>query len=460
MKRRSSILSGFSRYIVGLSFLLSLVVVNGCTPPNGGGNDPTPISTPNPLDLDTDGIPDDLEAAGATYLGMPLYDWGARPGQTDLFIEIDYMDSTSGGQYPVNEGVIPHILALEKVVDVFSQRGIALHFDVGDLYDQSGDGQLNPQLFDLGGGQEIPYQAQISLDNYAPTYRQQNMESNKQSLFYYVLFGVNHATENVLGQGYLHYPEAIITLAQFTLDGQNVGLTTDSPDETSLLVNMQASTLMHELGHNLGLNHGGSPSDGNNFKPNYLSTMNYMYTFLGIPEVGTLDEATPYYLWSRTEDNTPPFRDGICTGSQFPDTLSDLAHSPFTDHFVIDFSDGVNDPIDENDVLEPFGIGTGSGVSVDFDCDGVIESNVAIDVNKDADIPGLSTLTDHNDWSNLYFYFAANASFLSGQLSIDQSTVPEPGIVHEPPVPDRVLDKIRKRREELKELLETKIPAR
>jgi len=39
----------------------------------------------------------------------------------------------------------------------------------------------------------------------------------------------------------------------------------------------QASTFMHELGHNLGLHHGGK--DDINFKPNYLSIMNYMFQF-------------------------------------------------------------------------------------------------------------------------------------------------------------------------------------
>ena len=52
-------------------------------------------------------------------------------------------------------------------------------------------------------------------------------------------------------------------------------------------------TFMHELGHNLGLHHGGgfgpepcnppSCEDGPNYKPNYLSVMNYEYQFAGIP---------------------------------------------------------------------------------------------------------------------------------------------------------------------------------
>ncbi|MDZ7813345.1 MAG: M66 family metalloprotease [Ideonella sp.] len=41
----------------------------------------------------------------------------------------------------------------------------------------------------------------------------------------------------------------------------------------------QAGIFMHELGHNLGLTHGGAISVGSpqNDKPNYLSVMNYKF---------------------------------------------------------------------------------------------------------------------------------------------------------------------------------------
>lgn len=43
----------------------------------------------------------------------------------------------------------------------------------------------------------------------------------------------------------------------------------------------QAGTFMHELGHNLGLRHGGG--DNTHRKPNYLSIMNYSFQFRGVP---------------------------------------------------------------------------------------------------------------------------------------------------------------------------------
>jgi hypothetical protein len=60
-------------------------------------------------------------------------------------------------------------------------------------------------------------------------------------------------------------------------------------------------TFMHELGHNLGLHHGGGfTADGTaedlpNYKPNYLSVMNYNYQLVGIPMANacTLDPDCP-----------------------------------------------------------------------------------------------------------------------------------------------------------------------
>jgi hypothetical protein len=46
----------------------------------------------------------------------------------------------------------------------------------------------------------------------------------------------------------------------------------------------QAGTLMHELGHNLGLRHGGC--DDTNLKPEYASVMNYEYQMEGVTRGG------------------------------------------------------------------------------------------------------------------------------------------------------------------------------
>jgi hypothetical protein len=72
--------------------------------------------------------------------------------------------------------------------------------------------------------------------------------------------------------------DLIVSLANFVNEVGN------PPDRFNI-----GGTFMHELGHNLGLHHGGGfTSDGTaedlpNYKPNYLSVMNYNYQFVGIP---------------------------------------------------------------------------------------------------------------------------------------------------------------------------------
>jgi hypothetical protein len=73
------------------------------------------------------------------------------------------------------------------------------------------------------------------------------------------------------------------------------------PDDDSVgTVREQSATLMHELGHALGLGHGGveaTSQTGNaviNFKPNYLSVMNYLFATVGLTDAVTLSTRIDY----------------------------------------------------------------------------------------------------------------------------------------------------------------------
>ncbi|MCL4554607.1 MAG: hypothetical protein M1565_05685, partial [Actinobacteria bacterium] len=60
-------------------------------------------------------------------------------------------------------------------------------------------------------------------------------------------------------------------------------------DEDVGTVAEQSGTLMHELGHNLDLKHGGGDHTG--YKPNFLSIMNYFFQMTGIPPSNSLDSS-------------------------------------------------------------------------------------------------------------------------------------------------------------------------
>ena len=149
---------------------------------------------------------------------------------------------------------------------------------------------------------------------------------------------------------------------------------------------------MHELGHNLGLRHGGD-SEVNN-KPGYISVMNYMYTGNGLPVVGSPSEGDRYHLQGY-------FLLGIDCG--VIDWL-ELERGPFSADMVIDYSDGTSAALLESAVSEPLGLGRPTSGPVDFDCDGSATNTVAVDLNFDGATG--ANLGDFDDWSNLRFVFS------------------------------------------------------
>jgi hypothetical protein len=122
-----------------------------------------------------------------------------------------------------------------------------------------------------------------------------------------------------------------------------------------------ANTIMHELGHNLGLRHGGF--EDQNFKPNYNSVMNYEYQFTGV------------------DTNCAKFGDGL-----------------------LDYSRGGRRTLNELSVNESLGVCVSPVVAWDFNNSGLIESSV---YSSDINFDGLITeaLSDSNDWANLLYDF-------------------------------------------------------
>jgi hypothetical protein len=136
----------------------------------------------------------------------------------------------------------------------------------------------------------------------------------------------------------------------------------------------QAGTFMHELGHNLGLDHGGG--DGTNNKLNYLSVMNYAFQDCTVPTPGP--------------------------GAAFPGPGG------------CDYSRGAVD-LDETDLDECVGNPATGVRPINWDGGGLSGRtctppgpNVGADINGDG---ARTLLKGFDDWSNLFYKFRVLPNF-------------------------------------------------
>ncbi len=360
----------------------------------GGPNDVTSNE-----DTDQDGIPDCSETnEDSTFASLPLYKWGARIGQKDIFIHVDYMDSA-------DPGVIPRKEALEKVQAAFAPHNIVIHFDVGDLFgytteDFNLDNRNHKVPFAKGAALGI-VSGCINLYEYKNKY----MPIAKRQIFYYLLMAYTQNANGEAGSSgiaELNGNDFIVSLGNWNLSN------------LTLLINFQAATIMHEFGHNLGLRHGGDIDD--NYKPNYYSIMNYMYQLNGLPTIGHEREGDRYYYYRYYKKGDSNFE------NYFPNGYSDLHNNAYTTNFIMDYSNGSGSPINEESFSETIGLGRAGSSGVDYNGNTAKNDNLTnynLDENNN-----ISVLNDYNDWANINIIFSRKYSGdSSGVKFIDNNTL-------------------------------------
>ncbi len=335
-------------------------------------------------DADEDGIPDCAEVEGSTFAGLPLYDWGARAGVKDIFVEVDYMQSDDAG-------VTPHQTSLQMVVDSFAANGYAVHFDVGNRFHP--EEGISHDDFDLGGGNQVEFFLKTTFDSSqsAPSvldHKVKNFDMRRRPIFHYLLMAYTQQDDGSGGSSGL----AEISGNDLIVSLGNWGLSVETETDSNITINFQAGTIMHELGHNLNLLHGGD--DGINYKPNYLSVMNYMYQLIGLPTIGNR-EGDRYYFYN--------YRDDLNCSLEGNLLVNGYLDSP--SNFLIDYSTGEGGMINETSVTENTGLGRSGSTSVDYNCNGVMDETLLNqDINRDSDTSG--NLQDADDWGRIDLQFA------------------------------------------------------
>lgn len=221
------------------------------------------------LDSDGDGLLDIWESQGGGIdsngdgvIDLSLYERGARPDHKDLFYELDRM---SGVPYD-EEGVVDVIEAFSNapLMNPDGTTGITLHIELASVDMIPFDDSWN-DLGDEYAASKVLYYGSVA-EREDPN--SANLLAAKRLCYRYAVI-VNNFDDG--GLGVAETPGDDLALAFADLEYEGV---------------VQGSTFMHEIGHNLNLGHGGvvpgsmtsagiPETDDTNYKPNYVSVMNY-----------------------------------------------------------------------------------------------------------------------------------------------------------------------------------------
>jgi hypothetical protein len=345
------------------------------------------------------------------------------------------MDPKGGDGVTVDPGMVPYKDALDRVAQVFEAHGFVLHLDVGDLFDQ-GPG-LDLAQHDRGGGNTVPFATSVyfgdkpGFENFYET-KAHNMAIERIAMFHYVLFA-NKGTESWVG-GQAERPgnDLYISLGghQYSLGDQK---------QANRTLSVQALTFMHELGHNLGLSHGGYSkaagddlADEANYKPNYHSVMNYLNR-RGLPTIG-VQEGDRYYYAHADKPMS-----GCSTKGITLDNMTASVNEGLT-QINLDYSHGLGADIALAAIDETKGLAQPGSRWVDFNCNGEVDPLYAhdlytvVEAEVSLDHP---VLRDHDDWGNLDLYFVK--SYYKGFNNAADGTRsgrPSPALVRAPIVDD------------------------
>jgi hypothetical protein len=343
------------------------------------------------VDADGDGIPDSAEVLNGKFAGLDLYAMGARTGQRDILIEVDYMASS-------DPGVTPQKQALDNVKASFASKTVNMIIDAGGLFSEGANTGYN-----WGGGQSVPSAACVYLGPQAGCagdlykYKAQYFDVRRSSIFHYALFGISQLPSGAGGSsGVAELPGNDFLV---TLGGWNLNATPGS--NLNKLINYQAGTFMHELGHNLNLRHGGN--ENTNYKPNYYSVMNYLYQLDGLSSSAT--GLGPYQRWKCSQGQG-------CALTQSATTSNSMA---------ISFSNGSGTALVESSLSEVANIGRGAdaGVYADWNFSGAQDAGTfQRDLNQDS---AISTLNDYDDWTNIAWPFTRSYAGAFGARSASVS---------------------------------------
>ncbi len=339
------------------------------------------------IDSDGDGILDSWETKGwgidvnsDGVIDLDLYALGARPDHKDIFVEVDAM-----------AGMAPQAGTLDAVVNSFKTapttlvhnpdggQGINLHYYLDELTIPQAAWPTDPR-----GNFQIVKQAHFGTVADRADPDSTNILAAKRLVYRYCIFAYTHGT--TLSSGLAENPNGMggndfmVTLGQ---GFQGVGGSEDQ----------KMATFMHELGHTLGLKHGGA--DDVLYKPNYISIMNYTWQM-------KFEWGTDFWTLDYSTLNLPPLDESALD----EDAGLQLPQNSITRIMAVPYSGPSRDTLYAR--LAP-------NAAVDWNQDSIINvGTISADINifdpNQPVSPG-QTLRSQTDWDKLVYNFRNSPAY-------------------------------------------------
>ncbi len=351
------------------------------------------------MDSDDDGLLDRWESENGGIdvnsdgiIDLDLYALGARPDHKDLFVEID------AAPLPMNDQALARVaLAFDQapVQNPDKITGIRLHLEVDEIDIIVPLGVTDPL--------EFPFKFKATKTNHFGTLAQRNPDAIANPNRTNILAAKARVYRYCLVQDFINFG----TLSQYAYNGIGeiggndfvINLSAQVHRDGFRDIDDQAATFMHELGHSLGLRHGGGVDAVTDKpkswvgKPNYPSLMNYALTH-------PLKKNQNKLFWKLD----------YCR-----EKLNDLTETNLNENA------GIPSTLYRKFVM-PYGVGPASsrtiqvvrlnGSATDFNRDGTTDQGVSADLNylgPNAEFAGVDQpspdeiMKGHNDWANLQY---------------------------------------------------------